>query len=32
MNSTSGFELINRLTNTIHAKCIDYSTIHGKFC
>ena len=32
MNSTSGFELINDLTNTILAKCTDHSTSHAKFC
>ena len=31
MNSTSGFELINNLNNTILAKCTDYSTIPEKF-
>ena len=32
MNSTSGFELIDDLTNTILAKCTDHSTSRAKFC
>ena len=31
MNSTSGVELTNNLTNTIHENSIDYSTTHAKF-
>ena len=31
LNSTSGFELIDNLNNTILAKCTDYSTIHANF-
>ena len=31
MNITSGFKLINNLTNTILAKCIDYNPVHAKF-
>ena len=31
MNSTSGFEQIKNLNNTILVKCTDYSTIHAKF-